>query len=192
MVCRSRFARATALVPPIEVGSYHPSHRSPRIETPALPGSLSGCGERAHSSLDGPSIARHATVQRLARGGHLHLELGDFAELAVEAAAQTEAQALLILLADMPFVRASHIAALIAACDGEIVASSDGIQSMPPAIFPRDSWSRLLDTEGDAGARHILTCAHTLAAPEGSLRDIDTPDDLAASKAPPLGLDRST
>jgi len=99
---------------------------------------------------------------------------------------------LVILLADMPFVQTSHVAALIAGCDGEILASSDGIQSMPPAIFPRDSWSRLLDTEGDAGARHILTCAHTLAAPEGSLRDIDTPDDLAASKAPPLGLDRSS
>ena len=112
--------------------------------------------------------------------------------LAIEAAAQTEAQALLILLADMPFVQTFHVAALIAGCDGEILASSDGIQSMPPAIFPRDSWTRLLDTEGDAGARHILLNASTRTAPEGSLRDIDTPDDLAASKAPPHGLDLSS
>jgi hypothetical protein len=28
-----------------------------------------------------------------------------------------------------------------------------------------------------------------LAAPLGSLRDIDTPDDLAASKSPLLGID---
>jgi molybdenum cofactor cytidylyltransferase len=108
--------------------------------------------------------------------------------LAVEAAAQTEAQALLILLADMPFVQTSHVVALIAACDGEIIASSDGKQSMPPAIFPRDSWPRLLEAEGDAGARHILLNASTRTAPKGSLRDIDTPDDLAASKAQPLGI----
>jgi molybdenum cofactor cytidylyltransferase len=128
----------------------------------------------------------------IAENRHAERGLSGSLHLAVEAAAQTEAQAMLILLADMPFVRASHIAALIAGCDGEIVASSDGIQSIPPAIFPRDSWPRLLEAEGDAGARHILACSHTLAAPEGSLRDIDTPDDLAASKAPPLGLDRST
>ena len=128
----------------------------------------------------------------IAENRHAESGLSGSLHLAVEAAAQTEAQALVILLADMPFVELAHVAALIAGCDGEILASSDGIQSMPPAIFPRDSWSRLLDTEGDAGARHILTCAHTLAAPEGSLRDIDTPDDLAASKAPPLGLDRSS
>ncbi|MFM9897616.1 nucleotidyltransferase family protein [Sphingorhabdus sp.] len=127
----------------------------------------------------------------LAENRHAERGLSGSLHLAVEAAAQTEAQALLILLADMPFVQTSHVAALIAGCDGEILASSDGIQSMPPAIFPRAAWSRLLETEGDAGARHILACAHTLAAPEGSLRDIDTPDDLAASKAPPLGLDRS-
>jgi CTP:molybdopterin cytidylyltransferase MocA len=60
---------------------------------------------------------------------------------------------------------------------------------MPPAIFPRSSWPFLLETKGDAGARQILARARTLAAPAGSLRDIDTQDDLAASKSRPLGLD---
>ena len=112
--------------------------------------------------------------------------------LAVAAAAKTQAQALLIALADMPFIAAAHIDALIAACEGEIIASSDGAQAMPPAIFPRATWPMLLDTQGDAGARHILSQARSFAAPSGSLRDIDTPDDLAASKSPPLGLDRSS
>jgi molybdenum cofactor cytidylyltransferase len=40
----------------------------------------------------------------------------------------------------------------------------------------------LLATVGDAGARHILAHAEKLTAPAGMLRDIDTPDDLAASK----------
>jgi molybdenum cofactor cytidylyltransferase len=102
--------------------------------------------------------------------------------LAVEAAMRTSAQALLIALADMPFVQAAHVEALIAACTDTVVASFDGHQPMPPAIFPRGHWPDLLATLGDAGARHILTDAEKIAAPAGTLCDIDTPDDLAASK----------
>ena len=120
---------------------------------------------------------------------HAELGLSGSLHLAVAAAAKTQAQALLIALADMPFIMASHIDALIQACDGEIIASSDGNQSMPPAIFPRTTWPFLLETKGDAGARQILARAHSLAAPARSLRDIDTPDDLAASKSLPLGID---
>jgi molybdenum cofactor cytidylyltransferase len=120
---------------------------------------------------------------------HAELGLSGSLHLAVAAAAKTQAQALLIALADMPFIMASHIDALIQACDGEIIASSDGNQSMPPAIFPRTTWAFLLETKGDAGARQILAPARSLAAPARSLRDIDTPDDLAASKSLPLGID---
>ena len=102
--------------------------------------------------------------------------------LAVEAALRTDAQALLIALADMPFVQATHVEALIAACTDNVVASFDGNKSMPPAIFPRSHWPELLATVGDAGARHILAHAEKIAAPAGILRDIDTPHDLAASK----------
>lgn len=102
--------------------------------------------------------------------------------LAVEAALRTDAQALLIALADMPFVQAAHVEALIAACTDNVVASFDGNKSMPPAIFPRSHWPELLATVGDAGARHILAHAEKIAAPAGILRDIDTPHDLAASK----------
>ncbi len=102
--------------------------------------------------------------------------------LAVEAALRTDAQALLIALADMPFVQAAHVEALIAACTDNVVASFDGHQPMPPAIFPRSHWPELLATVGDAGARHILAHAEKRAAPSGMLRDIDTPHDLAASK----------
>ena len=104
--------------------------------------------------------------------------------LAVKAASATQAKALLVLLADMPFVDADHVQRLIAACDGDIKASSDGKHNMPPAIFSRPTWPLLLATKGDSGARDILANAQTLTAPDGMLRDIDTPDDLVASKAP--------
>ncbi len=102
--------------------------------------------------------------------------------LAVRAAQRTSAEALLVALADMPFVSAKHIAALVAAYEGDIVASTNGTTPMPPAIFPRDTWPMLLATTGDAGARGLLENARLIAAPTAELRDIDTPADLSASK----------
>ena len=110
------------------------------------------------------------------------LGLSGSLHLAVEAALRTDAQALLIALADMPFVQTAHIDTLIAACTDTVVASFDGHQPMPPAIFPRSHWPDLLATVGDAGARDILARAGKLTAPADTLRDIDTPDELAASK----------
>lgn len=102
--------------------------------------------------------------------------------LAVKAAMTTEAKALLVALADMPFVSAAHVAALVAAYDGTITASTNGLSSMPPAVFPRERWPELLATSGDAGARILLRDAKLCPAPAGELRDIDTPADLDASK----------
>jgi molybdenum cofactor cytidylyltransferase len=119
------------------------------------------------------------------------LGLSGSLHLAVEAALRTDAQALLIALADMPFVQTAHIDTLIAACTDTVVASFDGHQPMPPAIFPRSHWPDLLATVGDAGARHILAGAEKLTAPAGTLCDIDTPDDLAASKISFHRIDRA-
>jgi molybdenum cofactor cytidylyltransferase len=102
--------------------------------------------------------------------------------LAVQAAMTTDATALLVALADMPFVSTPHIMAMLAAYDGTITASTNGETAMPPAIFPRDNWPDLLATSGDAGARTLLKQAKLVNAPEGELRDIDTPADLLASK----------
>lgn len=98
--------------------------------------------------------------------------------LAVKAAEATAANALLVVLADMPFVSANHIAALVAAYEGDIVASTDGTAPMPPAIFPCDAWPMLLATSGDAGARVLLNNARLVSAPPHELRDIDVADDL--------------
>ena len=106
--------------------------------------------------------------------------------LAVNKARQTKARALLICLADMPFVTPDHIAALIAEmeCTNDIVASSDGTKSSgtypkPPALFPRSIWPLLLETKGDGGARGLLSRAKLVSAAPHILIDIDTPQDLA-------------
>lgn len=153
---------------------------------------LAGMDAVAHFAVCQPKavIAEHYTQAGyvVVENPDVNLGLSGSLHLAVAAAAKTQAHALLIALADMPFITPSHINALIQACDGEILASSDGNQPMPPAIFPRSSWPFLLETTGDAGARQILARARSLAAPIGSLRDIDTPNDLAASKSLPLGV----
>lgn len=97
-------------------------------------------------------------------------------QLAVRAAERTEVKALLILLADMPFVSAKHIAAI--AAQNILTASTEGTRAMPPALFPRSCWLDLLQTTGDAGARTLLANAHLVSAPPHELCDIDVPADL--------------
>jgi molybdenum cofactor cytidylyltransferase len=107
----------------------------------------------------------------MGQAGSLHL--------AVNAAVATSADALLVTLADMPFVGAPHLNALLTA--GDFTASFDGEKAMPPALFPRALWPELLATRGDQGARDLLHHARLVTAPAGQLRDIDTPADLPAS-----------
>jgi molybdenum cofactor cytidylyltransferase len=97
--------------------------------------------------------------------------------LAVRAAQATRATALLIVLADMPFVTMRHIENLVANGEG-IAASTSGERSVPPALFPSNVWPMLLTTSGDAGARDLLRGATLIHASASELRDIDVPADL--------------
>jgi molybdenum cofactor cytidylyltransferase len=99
--------------------------------------------------------------------------------LAVRAAMATKATALMITLADMPFISAQHLEQLGEKAD--LAASSDGAHPMPPAFFPRAYWPQLLTVSGDQGARALLQNARLVTASAASLRDIDTQADLAAS-----------
>ncbi|MEP2101441.1 MAG: nucleotidyltransferase family protein [Parasphingorhabdus sp.] len=103
---------------------------------------------------------------------------------AANSAAASGASALLICLADMPYIAPQHLQNLCQTFkDGEqskVVASSDGGKAMPPAIFPAGQITALKDLRGDQGARQLLQTAHLAAAPDGSLLDIDTPEILVA------------
>lgn len=125
------------------------------------------------------SAAGFATIENAApEKGQSHT-----LHLAVEAAQATEAKALLVMLADMPFVTTSHIEKLLTAGDG-VVASTSRDRPMPPALFPRDVWPMLLTITGDAGARELLRAATLVHAPCHELRDIDVVADLRETRTP--------
>lgn len=106
--------------------------------------------------------------------------------LAVRQVMVTDTAAIIICLGDMPFVSATHLAALLtASCThpDRIVASTAGTSASPPAIFQRSTWPDLLSLRGDAGARLLLKQAIHVAATAHELTDIDSEDDLAAQQA---------
>ena len=96
--------------------------------------------------------------------------------IAVRAAERTNAQALLVVLADMPFVTPEHIQSVINI--GALAASHDGSAAMPPALFPRAYWPSLSAAQGDRGGRALLSGAKIVHAPPSELRDIDVAADL--------------
>ncbi len=105
--------------------------------------------------------------------------MGSSLALGVEAAGQPEA--VVVCLADMPLVAATHLRTLVErVTPGGIVASVAGLREAPtpPAAFSREYLPELLRIEGDKGARHLLQIAERVVAPEGTLRDFDTPGDF--------------
>jgi len=100
--------------------------------------------------------------------------------IAVGAAERTAAKALLVTLADMPFVSQSHLLAI--AGGAGLTASSNGRVSMPPALFPRAFWPALRTAEGDQGARILLRETRLILAPSEEPRDIDLADDLPTAQ----------
>ena len=95
-------------------------------------------------------------------------------------AQEAGAEAVLVALADMPRVTAGHVYRLFDSYDGPmaVVASSDGVQPMPPVMFGRDRFPDLLALEGDQGARELIKGGHHVVAGPGELVDIDTQEDL--------------
>ena len=102
------------------------------------------------------------------------------------------ADAVVILLADMPEVGAAEIDRLIAAYDPgegrEIVraVSADGVPGHP-VLFGRRFFETLGGLHGDRGAREVLDEAAEFVTevPTGrsALVDLDTPEDWAAWRA---------
>lgn len=95
------------------------------------------------------------------------------------------ADAVLIALADMPRVTAAHIYRLFEAATGPdtVVASSDGNDPKPPALFGAGRFDFLLNLEGAMGARDLVRAGRHVVASPAELIDIDTPGDLARLRA---------
>lgn len=112
--------------------------------------------------------------------------MGTSVALAARLALQANAPGLLIALADMPLVPATHFQALIARAvavgPAAIVASAaDGVR-MPPAAFGRDHLAGLAAMTGDFGARALLQQADLVTCPPEWLIDIDSPQALARAQ----------
>jgi molybdenum cofactor cytidylyltransferase len=108
------------------------------------------------------------------------------------AALPPDAGAVLLMLGDMPAVRAQDIAKLIAAFDpdegrGIIVPVHQGKRGHP-VLFSRAYWPAMAEAEGDQGARQALidnadaVCEVAIDHP-GVLMDADTPESLSALRA---------
>lgn len=118
---------------------------------------------------------------RIIRNDDPSAGMGRSLRLGVEAACAGRAEAVLIALADMPRVTATHIYRLLDRAEGPdaIVASSDGTVPRPPALFGCDHFDALLGMHGDMGARELVRHGHHVVTSPAELADVDTPEDLA-------------
>lgn len=105
--------------------------------------------------------------------------------LGVEAAIPCGCTAILIALADMPRVTATHVYRLLDEGGGPdaIIASSNGEHPMPPVLFGSAHFEMLTTLSGQAGARDLVRAGKHIITSAFELVDIDTPEDLDALRA---------
>jgi molybdenum cofactor cytidylyltransferase len=116
------------------------------------------------------------------RNAHVERGQGHSLSLCLQPVRETGARAVLIALADMPRVTATHIYRLFDAATGSdaIIASSDGERPMPPALFGADLFPALEALDGEEGARRLVARGHHVVTSPAELIDIDTAEQLTA------------
>jgi molybdenum cofactor cytidylyltransferase len=97
-----------------------------------------------------------------------------------------------VLLGDMPQVRAALIDRLIGAFDPErgalvVVPTIEGKRGNP-VVWSRRFFPELMALEGDIGARHLIgrygeAVSEVVLADQAALVDVDTPEAMAKVKA---------
>ena len=95
------------------------------------------------------------------------------------------ADAILLMLADLPLVTTEHLTSLVnawAEAPQTIVASAFEDTLGPPIVFPRADFEALMQLTGDRGARPIIDAnkerVQAIDCEEAAF-DIDRPEDLA-------------
>jgi molybdenum cofactor cytidylyltransferase len=101
-----------------------------------------------------------------------------------------DADAVVVVLADMPFVSAGMIAALVEryrATGAPVVASHYGDVQAPPTLYDRALFPELLSIPGERCAKQVVRRHEHEAAvldwPVDALRDIDVPADYEGIRA---------
>jgi molybdenum cofactor cytidylyltransferase len=102
----------------------------------------------------------------------------------------SDADALVVVLADMPFVTAEMIGTLVAryrATRAPLVVSHYGEVQAPPTLYDRALFEELLRIPGERCAKQVVRRHEEEAAvvdwPETALRDIDVPADYESVRA---------
>lgn len=106
--------------------------------------------------------------------------------LGIQAAERHDAEAVLIALADMPRVTATHIYRLFDAARGRedvVIASSDGQDTKPPGLFGRSRFEFLKALTGDQGGRDLVRSGRHVVTAPAELIDVDTPEQLEKLRA---------
>jgi molybdenum cofactor cytidylyltransferase len=103
---------------------------------------------------------------------------------------QERADALVVVLADMPFVTAEMIAALVEryrATRAPLVVSHYGDVQAPPTLYDRALFAELLQIPGERCAKQVVRRHEPEAVvvdwPAAALRDIDVPADYEDVRA---------
>ena len=106
--------------------------------------------------------------------------------LGIEAAERHDAEAVLIALADMPRVTATHVHRLFDAAQNRedvVIASSDGQDTKPPGLFGRSRFEFLKSLKGDEGGRDLVRSGRHVVTAPAELIDVDTPEQLERLRA---------
>jgi molybdenum cofactor cytidylyltransferase len=161
-----------------------------RTQTQVLPRVLvvSGPGDRFVADLCVVHGAQHVVCDEAHMGMGRSLAAG-IAAVQAHDQAGTPCAAVLVGLADMPWVRPDTLHALLQAFaqTGQAVLPLHQGRMGQPRILPRQVWPALLTLRGDEGARQALdwSQAHRLPVDDaGVLMDADTPDDLVRYTVP--------
>jgi molybdenum cofactor cytidylyltransferase len=134
----------------------------------------------SHTAIDFGALGYHVIANDAPEEG-----LARSLRLGVSAAQAMGAAAMLVMLADMPRVTTIHLLRLLDAGDraDSVIASSDGLRVMPPALFAAGRFAELAAAQGDAGGRTLLAAAQRIVTDADELADIDTIDDLERLRA---------
>jgi len=121
----------------------------------------------------------------LVRNDDPQLGMGRSLALGVACARAHGVRGIVVALADMPRVTATHILRLLDAAEGDdaVVASSDGRSPGPPAVFGRARFDALERLEGDAGARDLVRAGRHVVTAPAEVIDVDTAEDLQRLRA---------
>lgn len=106
------------------------------------------------------------------------------------AALPPEAEAAVVLLADMPFVEPAQIAAVVARwreTGAPLVASRYGAAPAPPTLYARALFPRLTGGTGEGRGREVVRAlgeaARFVDQPPSALADLDVAEDVARARA---------